>query len=41
MKHKKKNEEPTQYALAKVPDEDCKESVQLAHTLHIHGNRIL
>jgi hypothetical protein len=35
IKYKKKNEEPKHYAKAKVPDEDWKESVQLAHSLHI------
>jgi leucyl aminopeptidase len=34
IKHKKKTEQPKHSAFAKVPD-DCKESVQLAHSLHI------
>jgi hypothetical protein len=34
IKNKKKHEEPKSFAFAKMP-EDCKESVQLAHSLHI------
>jgi hypothetical protein len=34
IKYKKKTEEPKHVAFAKVPD-DCKESVELAHSLHI------
>jgi hypothetical protein len=35
IKYKKKTEEAKHFAFAKLPDEDCKESVQLAHSLHI------